>query len=147
MILPDLNLLVHAYNSDSPRHAPARVWWERRMSEPNPIGLPWAVLLGFVRISTHPSILDNPMRAAMACGHVRSWLAQPQAMILQPGERHTDLVLGFLEELGTAGNLTTDAHLAALAIEHQAELCTTDADFARFSGLKWRNPIDRRRHR
>jgi hypothetical protein len=145
VIAPDLNLLVHAYNSDSPRHAQAREWWERRMSEPAPIGLPWVVLLGFVRISTHPSILDNPMRATLACGHVRSWLAQPQVAVLHPGERHAELVLGFLEALGTAGNLTTDAHLAALAIEHQAELHTTDADFARFSGLKWRNPLAGRR--
>lgn len=115
------------------------------MSEPTAIGLPWVVLLGFVRISTHPSILDNPMPAAMACGHVRSWLAQPQVTILHPGERHAELVLGFLEGLGTAGNLTTDAHLAAVAIEHQAELHTTDADFSRFSGLKWRNPLKARR--
>lgn len=145
MIVADLNLLVHAYNSDSPRHAPAREWWEQRMSEPKPISLPWVVLLGFVRISTHPSILDNPMPVEVACGHVRSWLAQPQVMILQPGDGHAELVFGFLEELGTAGNLTTDAHLAAVTIEHQAELHTTDADFARFPGLKWRNPLRSRR--
>lgn len=141
MIVPDLNLLVHTYNSDSPRHAPALEWWEGLMSQPGPVGLAWAVALGFVRISTHPAILANPMPAGVACAHVRSWLAQPQVMLLDPGARHAELVFGFLEELGSAGNLTTDAHLAALAIEHQAELHTTDADFARFSGLKWRNPL------
>ena len=142
MIVPDLNLLVHAYNSDSPRHARAREWWERRMNEPTTIGLAWAVLLGFIRISTHPSILDNPMPTRVACAHVRSWLAQPQVLILDPGERHAEIVLTLLEELGTAGNLTTDAHLAALAIEHQADLESTDADFSRFSGLRWRNPLE-----
>lgn len=141
MILPDLNLLIHAYNRDSSVHAAARAWLEQVLQGPESVGLPWAVMLGFVRITTHGRIFANPLPVSAAVGHARSWLAQPQVVLLQPGSRHADIVFGLLENLGTAGNLTTDAHLAALAIEHQAELHTTDADFARFPGLNWRNPL------
>jgi len=141
VILPDVNLLVHAYNSDSRVHGKARAWWESLMNGTRPVGLPWVTLLGFIRIATHPTVLASPLPVAEACDHARSWLAQPQVSIIHPGTRHATLCFGLLESLGTAGNLTTDAHLAALAIEHQAELHTTDADFARFPGLKWRNPL------
>ena len=141
MILPDLNLLIHAYNQDSPVHAKARAWWEACMNDPAPVGLAWVALLGFIRISTHRTILENPLPVAAACGHARSWLAQPQVSVLHPGERHAEILFDLLGEAGTAGNLTTDAHLAALAIEYQAVLHTTDADFSRFSGLRWRNPL------
>jgi uncharacterized protein len=141
VIVPDVNLLVHAYNSESSVHEPARAWWESSLSEPTPVGLAWSVVLGYIRITTHPRILDNPLRAADACGHVEAWLAQPQVSLLHPRERHASTLFHLLRRLGTAGNLTTDAHLAALAIEHQAELHSTDADFARFSGLRWVNPL------
>ena len=141
MILPDLNLLVHAYNRESPVHEASRAWWEALMNDPRPIGLAWAVILGFIRISTHRQIFSNPLPVATACGHARAWLGQPQVTILHPGSRHAQIVFGLLEELGAGGNLTTDAHLAALAIEHQAELHTTDTDFVRMSGLRWVNPL------
>ncbi len=141
MIVPDVNLLIHAYNADSPVHAPARAWWERLLADPAPVGLPWVVALGFIRITTHPRIAAHPLPAATACGHVEAWLRQPQVSPLYPGERHSVILFDLLRRLGTAGNLTTDAHLAALAIEHQAELHSTDADFTRFSGLRWRNPL------
>jgi hypothetical protein len=141
VILPDVNLLIHAYNRDSPAHTGAREWWESRMNDPAPVGLAWAAILGFIRISTHRTILDNPLPVATACDHARSWLAQPQVTVLQPGDRHAEILFDLLGEIGTAANLTTDAHLAALAIEYQAVLQTTDADFARFSGLRWRNPL------
>lgn len=143
MILPDLNLLIHAYNRDSPVHAQARAWWEARMNDPAPVGMAWVALLGFIRITTHRRILENPLPTDTACGHVRSWLAQPQVLILHPGERHAEILFDLLGRAGTAGNLTTDAHLAALAIEYQAELLSTDADFSRFSGLRRRNPLAR----
>jgi len=143
MIVPDVNLFLHAYNSSSRVHARAKTWLEDLMNGDRAVGLAWAVLLGFVRIATHPSVLSRPLDAKDACGIVRTWLERPQSGILHPGERHADIVFGLLESLGTAGNLTTDAHLAALAIEHQAELHSTDADFSRFAGLKWRNPIGR----
>jgi uncharacterized protein len=142
MILPDVNVIVHAYNADSPRHHRARAWWEEVLSAPEPIGLAWSVALGYIRISTHTRILSNPLDPSVACGHVESWLEQPQVSLLHPGERHAGVLFDLLRRLGTAGNLTTDAHLAALAIEHQAEICSTDVDFGRFPGLKWRNPLE-----
>jgi uncharacterized protein len=141
MIVPDINVIVHAYHAGSPAHAQARAWWEDTLSGPVPVGIAWAVALGFIRITTHARILSNPLSPAVACSHVESWLAQPQVMLLHPGERHASTLFELLRRLGTAGNLTTDAHLAALVIEHQAELCSTDADFSRFSGLEWRNPL------
>lgn len=141
MIVPDINLLLHAYNSDSPSHGAARAWWESLLNGSRPVGLTWVAMLGFVRISTHRQILADPLPVAVAVSHVRAWLAQPPVTVLDPGSRHADILFGLLETLGTAGNLTTDSHLAALAIEHQAELHSTDADFSRFPGLRWKNPL------
>ena len=141
MTVPDVNLLFHAYNSDSPRHEKARAWWEGLMNGEELVGLAWVAILGFIRLSTHRQILARPLRVEVACARARSWLAQPQVSIIHPGSRHAEVLFGLIEGIGTAGNLTMDAHLAALAIEHQAELHSTDADFARFSGLRWTNPI------
>lgn len=141
MILPDINLLIHAYNSDFPLHGSAKAWWERALNGAESVGMPWVVVLGFIRIVTHPAILTRPMPVRIACDHARSWLTRPQVAMVHPGDRHPDILFGLLERLGSAGNLTTDAHLAALAIEHQAELQSTDADFARFAGLRWSNPL------
>jgi toxin-antitoxin system PIN domain toxin len=141
MILPDLNVILHAYNRGSASHSKARPWWEATLTSSRPVGLCWAVMLGFIRLSTQHRIFVAPLPVAVACAEVRSWLSQPQVMILEPGQRHASIVFNLLEQLGTGGNLTTDAHLAALAIEHQCELCSTDADFARFPGLRWVNPL------
>lgn len=141
MIVPDLNLIVHAYDRDSPFHAAAKSWWEGLMNGSRPVGLAWVVILGFIRITTHRAILKNPLPVGEACAHARSWLARPQVTILHPGSRHPELLMGFLESLGTGGNLTTDAHLAALAIEYQAEFHSSDSDFGRFTGLRWVRPL------
>jgi toxin-antitoxin system PIN domain toxin len=141
VIVPDVNLLVHAYNRESPVHPAARLWWEALLNGSRPVGLAWVVLLGFIRIATHRQILDNPLSVSTACSHVRAWLARPYVSVLHPGDRHAEILFGLLEGLGTAANLTTDAHLAALAIEHQAELHSTDADFGRFDGVRWVNPL------
>ncbi len=117
MILPDINILVHAYNSDSARHDAARRWWETTLSERRPVALAWATALGFIRVVTNPRVLDNPMRPPEATRRVRSWLDHPRVEVVTPGEDHADILFGLLKELGTAGNLTTDAHLAALAME------------------------------
>ncbi|WP_291984638.1 type II toxin-antitoxin system VapC family toxin [Luteitalea sp.] len=140
MIVPDVNLLIHAYNSESRVHAAARAWWEGLLNGTQPVGLPWVTALGFIRLTTHRQILVRPLEVSIACGHVRTWLARPCVAILHPGDRHADVLFGLLERVGSAGNLTTDAHLAALCIEHQAELHSTDADFTRFPGLRWKNP-------
>lgn len=141
MIVPDINLLVHAYNSDSRVHRAARAWWEGLLNGTRPVGLAWVTILGFVRVTTHRQILSRPLRPDAACARVRAWLACPYVAILHPGQRHAEILFGLLEQLGTGGNLTTDAHLAALSIEHQAELHSTDADFSRFPGLRWKNPL------
>ena len=141
MIVPDVNLLLHAHNSGSRRHAAARRWWEGLMNGTGTVGLPWAAILGFVAVATDRTILDNPLDPGGAFARVRSWLARPQTAIVHPGERHADILFDLLDEAGAAADLTAAAHLAALAIEHQAELHSTDADMARFPGLRWRNPL------
>jgi hypothetical protein len=141
MIIPDINLLVFAHNADAPLHRRARAWWERIVSGGEPVGLAWVVILGYVRIMTHKAVLERPLRPAAALADVRRWLERPSVEVLVPGPRHLDLLERLAGALGVAGNLTTDAHLAALAVEHQAELHSNDRDFARFAGLRWRNPL------
>jgi toxin-antitoxin system PIN domain toxin len=142
MIIPDVNLLVYAYNRAAPLHEPARRWWEELINREQPIGLPWAVVFGFIRLVTHPSVLVDPLSPLDALVHVDSWLEQSSVRPLEPGPRHLAIVRQLLAATGVAGSLTTDTHLAALAIEHQAELHSNDVDFARFPGLRWHNPCD-----
>jgi toxin-antitoxin system PIN domain toxin len=141
MIIPDVNLLLYAYDSDSAFHAKASVWWQKCLSGAEPIGLPPVVVFGFMRIATNPRVFRDPMTPAEAAKHILSWLAQPVARILEPPIGHVKQVLELLETLGTAGNLVTDAQIASLAIEHNAMLHTADTDFLRFSGLRWFNPV------
>ena len=143
MIVPDINLLVYAHDSEFPRHGEVRDWWEELMNGSDSVGLAWVAMLGFIRITTNSKILDNPMEPAIACEHVRSWLGRPQSIVIHPGDRHAEVLFQLLGQAGSAGNLTTDAHLAALAIEHQAELHSADADMVRFPGLRWVNPLGR----
>jgi toxin-antitoxin system PIN domain toxin len=142
VIIPDVNVLVYAYNKDAKQHAAAREWWERTLAQAQPVGLPWVTILGFIRISTQRRIIERPMFPRDAIERVRSWLEVPNVEIISPGEDHGDILFRLIEEVGTAGDLTTDAHLAALAIEHSAELVSTDTDFARFRGLRWFNPTE-----
>ena len=141
MLIPDINLLVYAYNSDAPEHRQARAWWERSLSGIDPVGLPWMVMLGFLRIMTSRRILARPLECEEAIERIRSWLAQSQTMVIEPGPRHLDLLQSLAAGARIVGELTTDLHLAALAIEHQAELHSNDSDFGRFSGLRWVNPL------
>ena len=141
MKLVDANLLLYAVDEASPHHERARKWLEDALSGAEPAGFAWSVLLAVLRLSTQPRIFQHPLDVDEAFGLVDGWLAQPSASVVNPTTRHSDVLRTLLEPLGTAGNLTTDAHLAALAIEHGAELCSADADFARFSGLRWSNPL------
>jgi uncharacterized protein len=141
MIIPDLNLLIYAYNDDAPEHSRAKAWWESCLSEIRPVGLPWVVMLGYVRLITGRVAMADPFSARDAIGHVRSWIERPQVEILTPGPRHLDLVDSLMRDAQASGNLAVDAHLAALAIEHRAELHSNDGDFSRFPGLKWINPL------
>ena len=139
--LIDLNLLLYAVNRDSVRHGAAKAWVEDTLSGTESVALPWVVVLGFLRLSTNARVFPRPLDVRDAVAIVDSWFAQPQVLPLNPGADHWRLVHDLLTESGAAGNLTTDAHLAALAIEHGAELCSTDSDFARFPQLRWSNPI------
>lgn len=141
MILPDINLLVYAHNEASRFHPAAKRWWVQALHGEQPVALCWASLTGFVRIVTHSGIQTNPASIEEALAMVDSWLEHPNLHWLHPGRRHYALFRSLLAVAGVGGNLVTDAHLAALAIEHQCELHSNDADFARFSGLHWVNPL------
>lgn len=141
MKLLDLNLLHYAVNKDSRQQRKAKAWLDNVMSGEEPVAFPWIVLLGFLRISTNRSILSRPLSLSKALEIVSGWLAQPAARTLSPQEEHWRILRSLLADTGTAGNLTTDAHLAALAIEHGCELCSTDNDFARLPKLRWINPL------
>lgn len=141
MIVPDVNILIHAYDTTFPNHEPAKAWWRDTLRLGRPVGIPWVTSVGFIRLVTNRSVFVQPMTAHQAVSIVRSWLRQPSVRVLVPGEGHAEILFRLLEELGTAGNLTSDAHLAAIAIEYQAEVASTDNDFARFPGLRWFNPL------
>lgn len=141
MKLPDVNLLLYAIDAEAPKHERARAWLEQTLSGSEAVGFAWAVLLGFLRIATNARTFERPLSASEALDYVDGWLDQPRAAAVAPTERHPALLRELLEPLGTAGNLTSDAHLAALAIEHGAELCSSDTDFARFHGLRWSDPL------
>ncbi len=140
MILPDVNVLVHAHNADSAVHQKARLWWDSCLSGNEGIGLAWATMLGFVRITTNRKVVARPLPVQDVMHRLAAWLALPHVHIAQPSDGHFDRLRAALERLGTAGNLTTDAHLAILAIERGYVLYSTDADFARFGDLRWINP-------
>ena len=141
MILVDANLLLYAYDSSSPFHGKARTWWENTLSATEAVRLSWQTVLAFVRVSTNPRVLVAPLSPARALSHVDTWLEVPTVEILQPGVQHWALFKQLIAAIGTAANLTMDAHLAALAIEHGCTLCSTDTDFARFEGLRCINPL------
>jgi toxin-antitoxin system PIN domain toxin len=141
MIVPDVNILIYAYDTDFANHDIAKAWWRDTLRLSRPVGIPWATSIGFIRLVTNRSVFQQPMTVQEAVIIVRSWLRQPRVRILIPGERHGDILFSLLEALGTGGNLTSDAHLAALAIEYQAEIASADNDFARFPGLRWFNPL------
>jgi toxin-antitoxin system PIN domain toxin len=139
--LVDANVLLYAVDEGSPHHDVAKSWLEEQLSGSETFGFAWAVLLAFIRLVTNPRVFESPLSGDEALDLVDSWLAQPNATVLHPTDRHSQLLRELLGSLGTAGNLTSDAHLAALALEHGAELCSGDADFGRFAGIQWRNPL------
>ena len=141
MKVVDPNLLLYAVNRDAPQHVRAKAWLEQTLTGVEPVALAWVVLLGFLRLATSARVFPQPLTPEQALEVVDGWLARTGVVALVPGEEHWRIVRGLLTQSGTAGNLTTDAHLAALAIEHGAELCSTDGDFARFRHLRWMNPL------
>jgi toxin-antitoxin system PIN domain toxin len=140
LVVVDANILLYAVDAASAHHERSRSWLDASLAGAEAVGLAWVALLAFIRIGTSRAILPAPMTVDEAVGQVEAWLGAPAAVIAQPTARHASVLRGLLRETGTAGNLTTDAHLAALAIEHGAEIVSYDRDFARFAGVRHRLP-------
>ena len=141
MILIDANLLIYAHVHGQPQHARARQWLDETLNTAPRVGLPWASILAFVRIVTNPRVFTHPESVSNAWTQVKSWLSVDSVWIPLPGERHARLLEPLLEHASSGGNLISDAHVAALALEHGLTICSTDTDFARFPGLAWKNPL------
>lgn len=141
MILIDANLLIYAVDRDSPHHARARRWLEATLSGAEWVGLPWIAVLAFLRITTHSGVMRNPLAVEAAIGYVDGWLRQPFVRLVGSGEKHWPILRNLLKASGTSGNLTSDAHLAALAIEHGCAIASADNDFRRFAGVTHVNPL------
>ena len=141
MIVPDVNLLVYAHNTGVPEHERARRWWEQTVNGPEPIGIDWAVVLGFVRLMSSPQVTTTPQRPEDLLTRVSALLARPSVRLVTPGLRHAGLMRELFLSSGAGPKMVTDIHLAALAIELDAVLATNDADFARFPALKRVNPL------
>lgn len=143
MKLVDLNILLYAVNQDAAHHARVLAWWEQAINGDEPVGLPWLVLVGFLRIATSRDIFPRPLDPESAIARVDAWLALDSTRLVREREGHWEILRSLLVQAGTAANLVTDAHLAALAISHGAVLVSCDTDFARFPGLRWENPVAR----
>ncbi len=141
MILVDANLLLYAEDSLSEHHEAARAWWDVQLSSSDAVGLCWPVLNAFIRISTNARLHQRPLTIREAIERVQSWLDQSCVRLIQPTDQHWTIFQQMLSGGKAVGNLVSDAHLAALAVEHNCVLQSTDADFSRFRGLKWKNPV------
>jgi uncharacterized protein len=141
VILVDANILLYAEDQLSPNHMAARTWWDTELSGRSPVCLCWTVLNAFIRIGTNPRVFDRPLSLDQAIARIQSWMDQPCTRIVGPTERHWTVFQKMLSDGQAVANLVTDAHLAALAVEHGCELISTDSDFSRFPGIKWRNPF------
>ena len=141
MILVDANILLYAEDSLSAHHEAARTWWDEQLSGSSPVCLCWPVLTAFIRIATNARLHQRPLTLRESVDRVQSWFQQPCVRMIHPTERHWDIFRQMLHDGNATANLVPDAHLAALAFEHNCQLCSTDTDFARFPRLKWLNPI------
>lgn len=140
MKLVDANVLLNAVNLAADQHALARRWLDGAISASEPVGFAWVTVLAFLRVATHPSVFSRPLPVPEATAVLRGWLAQAPTLIVAPTSRHLDLMTGLLAETGTGGNLVNDAHLAALALEHNATIVSFDRDFGRFKGVRLEVP-------
>lgn len=140
-MIVDANVLLYARNEGDPRHGVAREWLERALNGSTRVGLPWQSLVAFVRISTNPRAYPDPLTAEQSWQQVEQWLEAPRAWIAQPTGAYRAVLGTLLLHHQIRGPLVSDAQLAALAIDHGVELVSTDADFARFDGLRWVDPL------
>ena len=140
MKLVDVNILLYAVNEDDPLHAITLAWWNEALNGEEPIGLAWSVLHGYLRLATHPRVFQKPRTPQQAIGYVSEWLAHPNTRVVVESENHWEILQELVLEVGTMGNLVTDAHLAAIAMSRAMTLVSFDNDFARFRQLRWENP-------
>ena len=141
MIVPDVNLLVYSVDAASPFHVGARRWWDGVLSSDSEVGLCYPSILGFLRMTTNRRVFESPLAIVDGLNRVQTWLDQPNTVLLAPTDRHWPILFGLLEAANVGANLTTDAHIAAYAIERAGTVYSNDGDFARFDGLRWRNPL------
>lgn len=144
MIIPDANLILYAHNEADPDHAQSVAWWKRLLGGADEVGIPIVVVLAFLRLTTSSRVLTTPLSVDASCRRVETWFKAPPVRLISPGGGHIESLLSCLRAAGTGGPLTTDAHIAALAIEYQAEIHTADLDFGRFPGVRWKNPLPQR---
>ena len=137
----DANILLYACNTQAPEHAAMREWFETALNGPTQVALPWQSLTAFLRLSTSPRSYPAPLSPARAASQVREWLAAPTTLIPTEGPKHIEILTDLLERHAITGPLVMDAKLAALAIENGVEMVSTDGDFARFSEIRWKNPL------
>ena len=141
MKLIDANILLYAVHRKAAQHERVRRWWEAALTGDEPIGLPWIVVLGFVRLATRAGVFEKPLSLDTAISHVDEWLAQSNVRLVLESEAHWRHLKDVLRHAGTAANLTTDAHLAAIALSNGATVVSCDADFGRFRQIQWENPL------
>jgi len=144
VILVDANVLLYAYHPRAEQHETSRAWLEATLSGPDFVRFAWLTLWAFLRIATNRQVFERPLATSEAEAAISTWLAQPAAGILEPGERHWEILRRLTREGQTSGPLIMDAAIAAIAVEHGAILCTTDRDFSRFPGLRWMNSLEAR---
>ena len=142
MRVVDANVLLYAVNADTEHHEVSRRWLDQALSGADVVGFTWLALIAFVRISTKEGLFPHPMSADEATDQVRRWLDAPGARLLEPTGQHLTVLERLLGEVGAGGNLVNDAHLAAISIEHRADVVSFDADFGRFSDVRWRRPAE-----
>lgn len=140
-MLIDVNLLLYAVYAETPEHDRAGAWLEEQLNGEQRVGLPWESLVGFIRLSTNPRVVERPLSAGEAWSFVEDWLRVPLVWIPTPTDRHAEVLGGLLARYRATGKLVPDAHLAALAIQHGLDVCSTDTDFARFTEIRWVNPL------
>ena len=145
MIIPDVNLILYAHNEEDPDHEEAVLWWDQLLSGTQAVGIPLVVVMAFLRLSTSTRLFLRPLSVDQSIMRIESWFACPQVRMIEPSPEHLSEFLRMVRSIGVAGNLTTDAHIAALSLEYRAEIHSADADFGRFPGIRWRNPLARKK--
>ena len=141
MIVPDVNVLIYAYSESSPQHARAKDWWEELLNGTEEVGLPWSVTIGFVRLMANPLVVSPILQPLASWGVVSDWFQYPHVVSLNPGDEHIETMREVLRASGISHRVVTDAHIAAIALEHGGEVHSKDSSFGKIPGLRWVDPL------